>query len=75
MNKTAKMAPIAKSVLAALFGAGFLKLGMALEIASTPVNAELPEANAFNKINRLIPATGVPIFGCSSAGTCPVATL
>ncbi|MNE75992.1 hypothetical protein D3C80_1722000 [compost metagenome] len=52
---------MAASVLAALFGAGALKLGMALEMASTPVKAELPDENAFSSRNRLIPATGVPI--------------
>ena len=37
------------NVLAALLGAGSLKLGIAFDIASTPVKAELPEANALNK--------------------------
>ncbi|MNI88921.1 hypothetical protein D3C73_1462620 [compost metagenome] len=65
---------MAASVLAALFGAGALKLGMALEMASTPVKAELPDENAFSSRNRLIPATGVPIGVWSSAGTSPDTT-
>jgi hypothetical protein len=63
------------NVLAALFGAGSLKLGMALDMASTPVNAELPEANALKSINKLIPATGVPIGECNSGETSPVTIL
>ena len=60
------------NVLAALLGAGSLKLGIAFDIASTPVKAELPEANALNRINKLIPATGVPIGVCNSGETPPV---
>ena len=40
---------------------GLLKFGIALEIASTPVNAELPDANALKVRKNYIPATGVPI--------------
>ena len=74
-NKIASKIPIIISVLAALFGAGSLKFGMALDMASTPVNAELPEANALNKINKLIPATGVPKGVCNSGATPPVKML
>ena len=48
---------------------------MALDIASTPVKAELPEANALKRINKLIPATGVPIGVCNSGETSPVRIL
>ncbi|MNR57444.1 hypothetical protein D3C85_1782260 [compost metagenome] len=49
-----------------------MKLGIALDMASTPVSAELPEEKAFSSKNRLIPAIGVPIGVCKSAGTLPV---
>ncbi|MNO06536.1 hypothetical protein D3C81_2283460 [compost metagenome] len=52
---------MAANVLAALLGAGLLKLGMAFEIASTPVKAELPEAKARRSRNSVKPATGEPI--------------
>ena len=52
--------------MAALRGAGSLKFGMALEIASTPVKAELPDANALSSKNKEMPATGVPIGVCKS---------
>ena len=48
---------------------------MAFEIASTPVKAELPDANALNRINKLIPATGVPIGACKLGETPPVTIL
>jgi hypothetical protein len=67
--------PIIINVLAAFFGAGSLKLGMAFDMASTPVKAELHEANDFNKINKLIPTTGVPIGVCNSGETPPVIML
>ncbi|MNC54822.1 hypothetical protein D3C75_1043180 [compost metagenome] len=51
-----------------------MKLGIALDMASTPVSAELPEEKAFNSRNRLMPATGVPIGVCKSAGTLPFRT-
>ena len=71
-NKTASKTPIIINVFAALLGAGSLKLGIAFDIASTPVKAELPEANALNRRNKLIPATGVPIGLCNSGETPPV---
>ena len=42
------MHPLQAMFFAALFGAGSLKFGIAFEIASTPVKAELPDANALN---------------------------
>ena len=62
-------------MFSALFGAGFLNLGMALEIASIPVSAELPDANARKRRNNNIPAIGVPTGVCRFAGTCPVKIL
>ncbi|MNY52388.1 hypothetical protein D3C86_1880540 [compost metagenome] len=73
MNRQASKMPMAASVLAALFGAGSLKLGMAFEMASTPVKAELPDAKARRRRNSEMPATGVPTGVCSPSGTCPVA--
>ncbi|MMZ67538.1 hypothetical protein D1872_301300 [compost metagenome] len=61
VNSRANKIPIAASVLEALTGAGSLKLGIALDIASTPVSAELPDANARRSRNSVNPATGVPI--------------
>ena len=37
-----------QAMFCGLFGAGSLKFGIAFEIASTPVKAELPDANALN---------------------------
>ena len=48
-KRIASNTPIITNVFAAFLGAGSLKFGMAFEIASTPVKAELPEANALNK--------------------------
>lgn len=45
------------NVLTAFLTAGFFKLGIAFEIASTPVNAEQPDENAFNNINNVISGT------------------
>ena len=42
------MHPLQAMFLQRLFGAGSLKFGIAFEIASTPVKAELPDANALN---------------------------
>ncbi|MNC68285.1 hypothetical protein D3C81_1804050 [compost metagenome] len=61
VNNKANSIPIAASVLEALTGAGSLKFGIALDIASTPVKAELPDANALRSRNSDNPATGVPI--------------
>ncbi|MNR62540.1 hypothetical protein D3C85_1845950 [compost metagenome] len=57
---------MAINVLEAFCGAGALKFGIALDIASTPVNAELPEEKALNKMNKEMPATGVPRGVCKS---------
>ena len=51
------------------------KVRIAFEIASTPVKAELPDANALSNKNKLIPATGVPIGVCKVGDTCPVKIL
>ncbi len=45
------------------------KVRIAFEIASTPVKAELPDANALSNKNKLIPATGVPIGACKVGET------
>ncbi len=59
-NRIASKIPIIASVLAAFRAGGFLKAGMALEMASTPVNAEHPEEKALSSKNSVMPATGVP---------------
>ena len=63
------MHPLQAMFLQRLFGAGSLKFGIAFEIASTPVKAELPDANALSNKNKLIPATGVPIGACKVGET------
>jgi|GEM_PF-5745208 len=63
------------NVFAALAGAGSLKFGTALDMASTPVKAEHPEAKAFSNKNREMPATGVPTDTSVSGGTAPVTIL
>ncbi|MNJ63848.1 hypothetical protein D3C77_597730 [compost metagenome] len=72
-KRIASRAPIASSVFAALFGAGSLKFGMALEMASTPVKAELPEAKARRSRNSVMPATGVPTGTCKFGEAWPAA--
>ncbi|MNQ97084.1 hypothetical protein D3C85_1127150 [compost metagenome] len=65
-NKIANRKPMAIKVLEAFRGGGSLKLGMVLDIASTPVNAELPDEKALNKMNKEIPVTEVPKGACKS---------
>ena len=57
-NNAPKITPIIESVKAAFFSDGALKLGIAFDIASTPVNAEHPDEKAFNMRNKPMPATG-----------------
>ena len=54
-NRAIKVATIQESVVAALRDSGGLKAGMPLEIASTPVSAVHPEANARSRRNRVSP--------------------
>lgn len=60
-NKIASSKPIATNVFEAFFGAGSLKFGIAFDMASTPVKAELPDEKALSNKNKEIPATGVPL--------------
>ena len=63
-NKNAKIEPIAINVFTALLALGSLKLVTAFEIASTPVNDEAPDENAFNSKNNVTPGTAVPTDAC-----------
>ncbi|MNC44690.1 hypothetical protein D3C75_936070 [compost metagenome] len=72
-NMEPRIMPISASVAAAFFSAGALKLGMALDTASTPVSAEQPELNAFSSRNRDMPETSRP-NSAGAACTSPVAT-
>ena len=47
-------------VPAAFLRRGFLKLGTALLIASTPVREEEPDDSALRKITKVIPGTADP---------------
>ncbi len=64
-KKVAKITAIVANVAAACFSFGFLKLGTALEIASTPVKDDDPLENArMNKTNDK-PLKLVPIFAAA----------
>ncbi len=65
MKNAPRMTAIHISVVEAFLDSGFLKAGMPLEIASTPVRAAQPEAKARRTMNQdrlCVPA------GCSASG-------
>src|SRR5438105_11685173 len=70
-NRTPKITPIQRIVVAALCDFGRRKAGTPLEMASTPVRATAPEENPFRRRNspRLPPVTAVAIDLWGSKGT------
>src|SRR5690242_19420087 len=59
-NMTASAAPMKTSVCCAFFQAGFLNAGTPLEIASTPVTAAHPDANACSMTYAPAPKNTAP---------------
>src|SRR5438045_6797734 len=53
MKKTARMPAIHIRVVEAMRDSGFLNAGMPLEMASTPVSAAQPDANARKTMNHV----------------------
>ncbi len=69
MNRKIAITPIDISVLAALRACGRRKAVTPLEIASTPVRALQPEANARSRTTRPTPPASPT---CAGSGTCAV---
>ncbi|MNR28713.1 hypothetical protein D3C85_1460500 [compost metagenome] len=65
MNIPARRIPIIMSVAAAFLSDGLRKLGIAFDIASTPVKAEQPELNAFSRRNKLTLEIVLPNSGAA----------
>ena len=66
-NRTARMPAIAMSVVAAFFDSGGLKAGTPVAIASVPVRATAPDANARSRM-RTPTACVVPVTASTSSG-------
>jgi hypothetical protein len=74
------MTPIHTSVIWAFRHSGFLNAGTPLEIASTPVTAAPPEANALSTTKTVTAAAPIgtpPLASCAATENgwrCPVTT-